>query len=228
MTKFVVFLLTFLAIPGIAFSGTIQGAAQYTAKFTPPAPIKTGKFKKACGDEIPNQSLIVNGTGLQNVVVSIEGKVRGGKPGKYHIDQKNCRYEPHVIALMKESELVIHSSDPINHNIHTYSFENDPINVMFTPGQDDFTQEFEEPEIIKVECDLHHWMTAWIVVTENAYFAVSDRDGKFTIPDLPPGKYTLTAWHETLGSISREISVGDGIVKADFDFSEMTPQVSQK
>jgi len=216
----------FLASP--AFSGTISGMAVYSADFKAPPPMDSGKYKKACGSEIPNESLLVDSKGLKNVVVTLEGEDLGGKPGEYKLDQKNCRYEPHVVAMMKGSELKIHSSDPINHNIHTYSFDNDPINVMFIPGQDASEHEFEEPEIIKIECDLHSWMNAWVVVTGNGYFAVSGNKGEFSIPDVPAGEYTLTAWHETLGSLSRKVTVGEGDVKVDFDFSNISPQLSKK
>ena len=108
-----------------------------------------------------------------------------------------------------DSELKIHTSDPVNHNIHTYSFENDPMNIMFIPDQEEYSQEMEEAEIIKVECDLHNWMTAWIVVTPNGYSDVSSSDGTFLISNIPPGKYELTAWHETLGSQTKSVIVKD-------------------
>ncbi len=138
------------------------------------------------------------------------------------MDQKKCRYEPHVITVPLDSELKIHTSDPINHNIHTYSFENDPINIMFLPGQEAYSQEMEEAEVIKVECDLHDWMRAWIVVTPNAYSAVSGADGSFEIPDVPPGKYELTAWHETLGSLTKNVTVGNDGLNVNFDFLEVS------
>jgi len=127
-----------------------------------------------------------------------------------------------------DSELKIHTSDPINHNIHTYSFENDPINIMFLPGQDVYSQEMEEAEIIKVECDLHNWMKAWIVVTPNSYSTVSGSDGSFEIGDIPPGKYKLTAWHETFGSLTKKITIGDGRVNIDFDFLEVPKEEARR
>ncbi|KMP11967.1 hypothetical protein UZ36_02705 [Candidatus Nitromaritima sp. SCGC AAA799-C22] len=220
-------ILTLFLVPGPAFSGTIQGAVTFSGKASAQVPHKTGKYKKACGAEVPNEVLLVENKGLMNVVLSLQGKKLKAKPGKYHLNQKKCRYEPHVIALPQGSELVIHTSDPINHNIHTYSFDNDPINIMFTPDQEEYAQEMEEPEIIKVECDLHAWMTAWIVVTQNSNFAISGKGGKFEIPDIPPGKYKLTAWHETLGSLTQDITVGEGDLKVNFDFSEVTPEVSK-
>ncbi len=227
MAQPLVLAILFFLFPSHAFSGTIKGVAIYTVETSLPKYQKTGKYKKACGPQVLNEKLLLDNKGLKNVVVSIEGGKLEGEPGTYILDQKKCRYEPHVIALMKGSELSVRSNDPINHNIHTYSFDNDPINIMFVPGADDFSQEMEEPEIIKVQCDLHSWMTAWIVVTENSYFAISGENGGFEISDVPPGDYVLTAWQEILGNISQKITVGEGMVEANFDFSDLTPQISK-
>ncbi len=228
MHKYLLPIFLVLGWPGPAYSGTIEGTATYTAKVELPKTLSTGKYRKACGPEVPNEKLLVENNGLKNVVLTIEGSKLKGKPGEHKLHQEKCRYEPHVLVMMKGSELEITSADPINHNIHTYSFDNDPINIMFIPDQEPYTQEMEEPEIIKVECDLHHWMTAWILVTDNAFSGISDKTGAFSIADVPPGEYTLNAWHEVLGSISKKIKVGDGVTKVDFDFSKMPPQLSKK
>ena len=200
----------------------------FSGKIEQLKPYKTGKYKKACGSVIPNESMLIDNKGVRNSVISLHGKKLKKKSGEYKLNQKQCQYEPHVIAIPVNSELKIHTSDPINHNIHTYSFENDPINIMFLPGQDAYSQEMEEAEIIKVECDLHNWMRAWIVVTPNAYSTVSDSDGSFEIPDVPPGKYELTAWHETLGSITKSITVGNDGLNINFDFLEVPQEEARR
>ncbi len=220
--------LIFLLAPGLAFSGSIKGKITYSAEIKLPKTLTTGKYKKACGSEVINEKLLVNDHGLMNVVVSLEGKKLDGEPGEYLLDQKGCRYEPHVSAMMKDSELNIRSSDPINHNLHTYSFDNDPVNIMFLPNKDDYNMELEEPEIVKIECDLHGWMNAWIVVTDNSYFDISKKEGTFEIKNVPPGKYTLNAWHEILGSKSQKVKVGEGVTEVSFDFSDASPQSSQE
>ena len=221
-------ILIVLLSSDVAFSGTVVGTASFSGEAPAMPAHKTGRYKKACGPEVVNDALIIENKKLANAVISLEGKKLKTKPGEYRLDQVGCRYAPHTIAMPQGSELKIHTSDPINHNIHTYSFDNDPINIMFTPDQEEYTQEMEEPEIVKVECDLHSWMAAWIVVTQNSYFAVSGKDGSFTIPDIPPGKYQLTAWHEALGSLTRDITVGEGELKVDFDFSEVATEASKK
>ena len=200
----------------------------FSGKIEQLKPYKTGKYKKACGSDIPNESMLIDNKGVRNSVISLHGKKLKKERGEYKLDQKQCQYEPHVIAIPVNSELKIHTSDPINHNIHTYSFENDPINIMFLPGQDAYSQEMEEAEIIKVECDLHNWMRAWIVVTPNAYSTVSDSDGSFEIPDVPPGKYKLTAWHETLGSLTKSITVGNDGLNINFDFVEVPQEEARR
>jgi len=200
----------------------------FSGKIEQLKPYKTGKYKKACGSDIPNESMLIDNKGVRNSVISLHGKTLKKKSGEYKLNQKQCQYEPHVIAIPVNSELKIHTSDPINHNIHTYSFENDPINIMFLPGQDAYSQEMEEAEIIKVECDLHNWMRAWIIVTPNAYSTVSDSDGSFEIPDVPPGKYELTAWHETLGSITKNITVGNDGLNINFDFLEVPQEEARR
>ena len=98
---------------------------------------------------------------------------------------------------------------------------------MMTPGQST-TQKFDEPEVVKVECDLHQWMSAWVVVTENPHFALSDKGGAFEIQDVPAGSYKLTAWHETLGSITQTINIADGATETNFDFTNMSPKASKE
>ncbi|MCL0044894.1 carboxypeptidase regulatory-like domain-containing protein [Nitrospinaceae bacterium] len=221
-------LLAVILSPELAISGSLSGTAIFSGKIEQLKPYKTGKYKKACGTDIPNESMLINNKRVGNVVISLHGKKLKKRGGKYKLDQKKCRYEPHVIAVPLDSELKIHTSDPINHNIHTYSFENDPINIMFLPGQDAYSQEMDEAEIIKVECDLHDWMRAWIVVTPNAYSTVSGADGSFEIPDVPPGKYELTAWHETLGSLTKNITVGNDGLNVNFDFLEVPQQEAKR
>lgn len=226
----VVIILLFSA--NVATAGSLQGRITYNSKVPPPKIIKTGKYAKACGPKITLNSLVVENKGVKDTALWISGKDAkklkkspGGK--EYELNQDKCRYSPHIIVMSAESELKIHSSDPFNHNIHTYSFDNDPINIMFMPGFD-YEQEFEEPEIVKVECDLHNWMQAWIVVTENSYFAISKKDGTYEIPDLPPGKYTLTAWHEVLGTMTQKIKVGKDGLKVDFEFPQISAALTQK
>ncbi len=224
---FATFSLLILSSP--VHAGTIKGEVKYSGKVPAPVTHNTGKFKKVCGPEILDESLILENQKVKNVVVWLEGKQAKklkSKPGTYTIDQKKCAYSPHVLAMPQGSELKILSSDPINHNIHTYSFDNDPINIMFLPNQD-YTQEMEEPEVVKVSCDLHSWMVAYIVVTPHSYFAMTSSNGAFEIKNVPPGKYTIKVWHESLGEESRKIKVEESVTEVNFNFTELATQASQ-
>ena len=230
MFKLIFATFSLLILTSPAHAGTIQGEVKYSGKVPDPVTHKTGKFAKVCGSEILEEPLILKNQKVKNAVIWLEGKQAKklkNTAGAYTIDQKKCAYSPHVLAMPQGSELKILTSDPINHNIHTYSFDNDPINIMFLPNQD-YTQEMEEPEVVKVSCDLHNWMVAYIVVTPHSYFAMTQNNGSFEIKNVPPGKYTLKLWHESLGEESRKIEVREGITKADFDFPELASQVSQK
>jgi plastocyanin len=230
MFKIIFATFSLLILASLVHAGTIKGEVKYSGKAPSPVTHNTGKFAKVCGPQISDESLILENQKVKNVVVWLEGKQAKklkSKPGTFTIDQKKCTYSPHVLAMPQGSELKILTSDPINHNIHTYSFENDPINIMFLPGQD-YTQEMEEPEVIKVSCDLHSWMVAYIVVTPHSYFSMTESDGTFEIKNVPPGKYILKIWHESLGEESRKIKVGENITQVNFDFSELANQVSKK
>ena len=230
MFKLIIATFSLLILASPTQAGSIKGEIKYSGKIPLPVAHKTGKFAKVCGPEILEESLIVKNQRVKNVVIWLEGKQAKklkSKPGTYTIDQKKCAYSPHVLAMPQGSELKILTSDPINHNIHTYSFDNDPINIMFLPNQD-YTQEMEEPEVVKVTCDLHNWMVAYIVVTPHSHFAITQNNGAFEIKNIPPGKYTLKVWHESLGEDSRKINVGEGVTQADFEFSELASQVSQQ
>jgi len=210
-------------------AGSIKGEIKFSGQVPAPKTIETGKYRKVCGPSIQSDALLVDNKRVANAVIWLSGK--GAKKlkaqsGEYHFDQKKCQYAPHVVVMAKDSTLEIHSSDPINHNIHTYSFENDPMNVMLTPGQE-YSQEFEEPEVVKIACDLHSWMEAWVVVTPNSYSALTTKDGTFEIKDVPPGKYTLNVWHEVFGEHRQKIKVKDDAININFDFSEISPQASK-
>tara|TARA_B100000686_G_scaffold153005_1_gene160378 strand:+ start:753 stop:1445 length:693 start_codon:yes stop_codon:yes gene_type:complete len=230
MNRIIVTLAFFLFFAEVAFGGSIEGVVQFNGNVPPQKAFNPLKFKHICGEKIAKESLVVDNKGLVNVVLTLSGKKLKKSKRKaekeYILNQEGCKYIPHVLAIPKESPVKILANDPTNHNIHTYSFDNDPINLMMTPGQD-YEHEFEEPEVVKVECDLHNWMSAWIVVTENPFYSISGSGGKFEIKNIPPGMYKLTAWHETLGSMTQKIKIEDGPSRVKLDFSE-TPQVSRE
>lgn len=153
-----------------------------------------------------------NGT-LQNVVVYLKGDF-----SKYsfetvdspvNIDQKGCTYVPHVLALRVGQPLRVTNSDPATHNIHTIPKVNRPRNDSQSSGALPINQTFSRQEVaIPVKCNVHPWMKAYIAVLSTPYFQVTGKDGSFEISNVPPGTYTVTAWHELYGISEQSVTIG--------------------
>ena len=125
------------------------------------------------------------------------------------IDQKNCRYHPHVFGMRVNQPLEIVNSDPTLHNIHAMPKGN----AEFNNGQPiqgmKMSHTFDKQEVmVPFKCDVHGWMNAYVGVMNHPYFAVTDKDGKFSLPQLPPGTYTIEAWHEKLGTQTASVTLG--------------------
>jgi plastocyanin len=126
------------------------------------------------------------------------------------LDQKGCRYIPHVIALQQGGSVEFRNSDPTMHNIHTMPTQigNDSIDLSETPMGQPQTEKFKSPEVmLPVRCNNHPWMSAFLNIAPNRYFAITGKDGSFTIPNLPPGTYTVAAIHGKLGEQDLQITV---------------------
>ncbi len=178
------------------------------------------KESKGCihsggGVDPKDRSLLIDAEGgVANVVLKI--KVAGVKPvipeDPIVVDQKGCRFEPHVQIVPVGATLRFDNSDGTNHNIHTYARKNQPKNKNVAGG-DNFEQKLDKAEVIKITCDIHTWMTAYIVVTDASFYAKSGADGSFKFEGLPPGKYKISTWHEQLGKgKTKEVMVAAGEV----------------
>ena len=153
-----------------------------------------------------------NGT-LQNVVVYLKGDFSAysfpPETTPVMIDQKGCQYHPHVLALETGEPLSVINSDMTTHNIHPVPKDNREWNESQPPGAQPIMQSFARPEVsIPVKCNVHPWMKAYIAVFNNPYYQVTGKDGSFTLKNVPPGTYTVTAWHESLGSQDAMVTVG--------------------
>ena len=159
-------------------------------------------------DVVPGE----NGT-LQNVVVYLQGDFSQyaftTPTPPVTIDQKGCQYQPHVLALMTNQPLQVINSDPLTHNIHPVPKDNREWNQSQPPGAAPIDQSFARPEVaIPVKCNVHPWMKAYIAVFANPYFQVTGKDGSFDIKNVPPGTYTVTAWHELYGTREQNVIIG--------------------
>jgi plastocyanin len=124
------------------------------------------------------------------------------------IDQQNCRYHPHVFGMRVGQKLEIVNSDPTMHNIHAMPKTNSEFNTA-EPMPMKTEHVFNTKEVmVPFKCDVHGWMNAYVGVMDNPYYAVTDKDGKFELKSLPPGTYTIEAWHEKLGVTSQSVTLG--------------------
>jgi len=149
---------------------------------------------------------------LQNVVVYLKGDFsqysfpRAATPVK--IDQKGCLYTPHVAALMTGETLQVSNSDLATHNVNAMAKSNRSWNESEAPGTATINQQFAREEVaIRVKCNVHPWMKLYVAVLRHPYFQVTGKDGSFALKNVPPGKYTLVAWHELYGTKEQEITI---------------------
>lgn len=161
---------------------------------------------------------------IQNVFVyikEVEGKFNPPEEAAV-LSQEGCTYVPHVLGLVKGQVLTILNNDPTMHNVHSHSKRNRGFNRGHLENAPPIEVTMRRIEsAIKISCDVHPWMTAFVHVLDHPFFAVTDENGAFTIKDLPPGEYTLVASHERLGTREQVITVeGEGFSDAEFTFGE--------
>jgi hypothetical protein len=216
--------------------GTITGKISYNG--TPPAPVKIDTSADAnCTKKNPDltsEEWAVKDGKVANTFVYIkEGTLGDGKKvGDYTykaatapvtLDQNGCHYKPHVLGVMVNQPISITNSDPTTHNIHFRPTKNPDWNQSQPNGAGPLTHKLAVSEIlVPVKCDQHPWMRSFIGVMKHPFFAVSAEDGSFTISGVPPGKYTVVAWHEGPGTGTEqkmEVTVAaKGSATADFTF----------
>jgi len=207
-----------------AFAGSIIGEVKF-GDDAPKLPlVKVSKDQDYCGDTIPNETYLIDPNGgLKNVVVFIEGALpRLGDPQKTNLLENNgCRYSPRVMAMHRGERLRVRNNDPKLHIPHSYLNDRTIFNLSlpFRGTSLDATQKIREAGILKVVCDTHAWMQAYIHVFDHPFFSVTDERGIFSIPNIPGGSYTVKAWHEDAGIRSQEIVVSDfGETRVNFQF----------
>ncbi len=158
--------------------------------------------------------------GLGDVVVALQvtGKSTGASAPPAVLDQRGCIYLPGIMAIQTGQKLVVKNSDPCIHNVHTTSKNGNPEhNDAQMAGGPDLTYTFDKPEdFMKFQCDVHPWMFAWVTIEDSPYYCVTDTNGDFTIKDVPPGTYTITASHRKLGTQTLQVTVTDSDVKVNF------------
>lgn len=196
--------------------GTVTGVIKFDG--APPAPKRIDMAGEpscaaAPGEKATEDTVVTDGK-LANVFVYVTGGPANNfkfdiPSSPVALDQKACRYEPHVLGVQANQVLRITNSDQATHNIHPYPKSNQEWNESQPAGAGAKEKKFPRAEtLIPVKCNQHPWMQAYIGVLPHPFFAVSAKDGSYTISGLPPGKYTLVAWHEKLGEQKQEVTIG--------------------
>jgi plastocyanin len=148
---------------------------------------------------------------LVYIKTGLEGKSFPPSPTKVVIDQKGCLFTPRLVAAQTGQTIAVKNSDPVSHSIHPMPKNNREWNQQQTPGAPDLERKFTYPEfLIPVKCNIHAWMKAYIAVLPHPYFAVLRDRSTFEFPNLPPGPYTLAAWHELHGEKTINIRLEPG------------------
>ena len=228
MNQYVKLAFVTACLGGTAMAGDVTGKVLFAG--TPPKMARVNMAAdpicmKAHKDPVFSEEVEVNKNGtLKNVLVYVKeglGNKKYEPPAtKVTIDQLGCRYYPHVLGIQTGQELEVVNSDPTLHNIHSLSKDNTPFNVGQPKKGMMFTKKLDKPENFKVKCDVHTWMNAWITVFNHPFYAVTGDDGSFTLKKLPPGDYTIEAWHEKYGTQTMKVKVpATGEAKADFKYA---------
>lgn len=207
--------------------GIIQGRALFKGEPPPRDELPVTFSKRICGRE-PKKSerLLVSETGaIQNVVVSLLGIPKGlptpPSEAPLQLDQQKCVFIPHVLIVPVDTPFKVLNSDNTTHNFHAIGTENKEINKNQSKNnRKPIPVQFAHPEVVRVVCDVHSWMSAWIVVAEHPYYALTDPEGGFRLDNVPAGRYQIKAWHEQLGEQTSEVTVEvNQETVADFEFS---------
>jgi plastocyanin len=200
----------------IATAGNVSGKVTFEGTPPTPQPIKLSgdPYCQTANAGLTTETEVVGpGGAVQNVFVYVKDglgdRTFAAPADPVVLDQKGCHYTPHVLGIQVGQPLQIVNSDATLHNVHGLA----KANKEFNQGQPiqgmKMTHTFSTKEVmIPFKCDVHSWMNAWIGVLDHPYYSVTGADGTFSLKGLPPGTYTVEAWHERLGTQTQTVTVG--------------------
>jgi hypothetical protein len=223
--RFLFFLFWFLASAACALAyqetwvengGAVRGQVFLRGTLPPPQFLPVHKNREVCGEQMPDESLQVGpNSEVKNVAVVLEG-VRAGKPKPSSLavlDNARCAFVPRVQTMVVGQELALRNSDPILHTVHARQHSRGTLFNVGLPVWRRVQQTLLTPGLMVIDCDvLHTWMRAYIIVTEHPYATVTDAEGRFTLDHVPPGVYTLSLWHEQLGTQESPVQIRENQV----------------
>jgi plastocyanin len=207
----IITLVTGVATPRVASGGSLKGTVILKGAAPEQRKLPVTIDQYVCGKEKSAEDLVLSPQGgIRNAVVWLENPppAAAAPPPATAMDQKECVFAPRVVVVAAGGRIDFLNSDRLLHNLHSTPNANPSFNRAQPKGRT-IPITFPHPEIIRVSCDLHSWMRGWVVVAEHPFYVVTDAEGRFALPGLPPGRYTVRIWQERLGTISKEIIVGD-------------------
>lgn len=227
--KLSIFLAVF-SLAATAQAATINGTVKYEGKVPQFKPIEMQAdpicLSKHASAVLPETLVLGPDNTMANVFVYVKGGLPAGQsyPAPAEpvvLDQKGCKYSPHVAGAVVNQPLKILNPDGTLHNVHILSTKNKEENFAMPKFRTEMTHTFAQPEFMfPIKCDVHPWMVAWFSVMPHPFFNVSAEDGKFSIANLPAGTYEIEAWHEKLGKQTTTVTVGaDETKESNFTFA---------
>jgi len=211
----------------VANAGTITGMVNFEGMKPANEPIDMSE-EPDCQAKHPNgpmtETVVGDDGKLGNVFVRITEGLSGDHPAPSEpviVDQVGCDYVPHVVGVMVGQGIEFKNSDGLAHNVQAQPQDNRPFNISQPTSMTSAAQRFSAPEVmIPIQCSIHGWMKGYIGAVAHPYFATSAMDGSFTISNVPPGTYTLEAWHEKYGTMTQQVTVDpNGTATVTFGYS---------
>jgi hypothetical protein len=199
-------------VVAVTDGGGLKGKVTFDGPAPPKRKIVPTKDREACGSGVREVDQIAVGPdkGVLESIVYLKQVDKGKawvKPAKPpELNNVKCDFQPHV-QVMPQGDIVIVNSDPVLHNTKSF-IDKAPVFNLALPNQGQrITRAVKRTGIMRVECDAHGWMLGWVYVADSPYYAITAKDGTFAITDIPPGSYTLVAWHEFTGAREMPVTV---------------------
>lgn len=184
--------------------GSIEGVVEFVGT-APKDPVLNLSSETAyCGKTMPSHKYVIKDGKIENVVVSIVD-IKSGKAmptAPLMLTNLKCEFTPHVSIGYQGGKMIQGNDDPIFHNIHTYLNGKTMFNIGLPEKGATVTKPLLRPGLMEITCDSHPWMKGYVQILDHPYAAVTGGNGSFMLKDVPPGTYTLQAWHEALGKVS--------------------------